>query len=125
MKIDKKIVKYRVRKPDDKSADAKASARANDPDVFRDKNGRPPNHSDAREARASGGPDRINLKIKTPVSIRNVRDEQRHRLNEGHRARAARPLRFHQFEELDHFNGSFSDEDHLGVVRKGGESPSW
>ena len=35
MKIDKRIVKYRVRKPDEKSADAKTSAVANDPDVFR------------------------------------------------------------------------------------------
>ena len=42
MKIDKKIVKYRVLKPEDKAAaEAKAAAAIdNDPDVFRDKNGK-------------------------------------------------------------------------------------
>ena len=74
MKIDKRIVKYRVRKPDDKqaddkSADSKAAFVANDPDVFRDKNGKTAKvirmHEKLERPEVLIG---STYKIKTPVS---------------------------------------------------------
>src|SRR5438132_1208433 len=69
MKIDKRIVKYRVRKPDEKPADAKTSALSNDPDVFRDKNGKTAKvirmHEKLERPEVLIG---STYKIKTPVS---------------------------------------------------------
>ncbi|MFX9058096.1 hypothetical protein ABTN75_19705, partial [Acinetobacter baumannii] len=68
MKIDKRIVKYRVRKPDEKAPEAKPAA-ANDPDLIRDKTG-----NTAKVIRMHEKLERPEVligstyKIKTPVS---------------------------------------------------------
>ncbi len=122
MKIDKRIVKYRVRKPDDKSAaEAKASAAiANDPDVFRDKNGKTAKvirmHEKLERPEVLIG---STYKIKTPVSDHamyvTINDIV---LNEGTEHEQRRPFEsLYQFEEP----GSFpvdrcADAHHLGCV---------
>src|SRR3977135_127450 len=106
MKIDKRIVKYRVRKPDDKSADARLPAIANDPDVFRDKNGKT-----ARVIRMHEKLERPEVligstyKIKTPVSDHamyvTINDIV---LNEGTEHEQRRPFEvFINSKNLDHF----------------------
>src|SRR3977135_3431659 len=106
MKIDKKIVKYRVRKPDEKSADAKTSAVTNDPDVFRDKNGKTAKvirmHEKLERPEVLIG---STYKIKTPVSDHamyvTINDIV---LNEGTPHEQRRPFEvFINSKNLDHF----------------------
>ena len=108
MKIDKRIVKYRVRKPEDKAAaEAKASAAiANDPDLFRDKNGKTAKvirmHEKLERPEVLIG---STYKIKTPVSDHamyvTINDIV---LNEGTEYEQRRPFEvFINSKNLDHF----------------------
>jgi hypothetical protein len=127
MKIDKRIVKYRVRKPEDKAAaEAKASAAiSNDPDVFRDKNGKT-----ARVIRMHEKLERPEVligstyKIKTPVSDHamyvTINDIV---LNEGTEHEQRRPFEvFINSKNLDHFQWIVALTRIISAVfRKGGD----
>src|SRR3954468_9270327 len=127
MKIDKKIVKYRVQKPEDKAAaDAKAAAAiANDPDVFRDKNGKT-----AKVIRMHEKLERPEVligntdKIKTPVSDHamyvTINDIV---LNEGTEHEQRRPFEvFINSKNLDHFQWIVALTRIISAVfRKGGD----
>jgi hypothetical protein len=127
MKIDKRIVKYRVRKPEDKAAaEAKVSAAiANDPDVFRDKNGKT-----ARVIRMHEKLERPEVligstyKIKTPVSDHamyvTINDIV---LNEGTEHEQRRPFEvFINSKNLDHFQWIVALTRIISAVfRKGGD----
>src|SRR5246127_737667 len=130
MKIDKRIVKYRVRKPDDKqaddkSADSKAAFVANDPDVFRDKNGRT-----AKVIRMHERLERPEVligstyKIKTPISDHamyiTINDIV---LNEGTEYEPRRPFEiFINSKNLDHFQWIVALTRIISAVfRKGGD----
>jgi hypothetical protein len=127
MKIDKRIVKYRVRKPEDKAAaDAKASAAiANDPDVFRDKNGKTAKvirmHEKLERPEVLIG---STYKIKTPVSDHamyvTINDIV---LNEGTEHEQRRPFEvFINSKNLDHFQWIVALTRIISAVfRKGGD----
>src|SRR3569833_3379475 len=109
MKIDKKIIKYRVLRPEDKAAaEAKAAAAAleHDPDVFRDKNGKTAKvmrmHEEIKRPDVLIG---STYKIKTPVSDHamyvTINDIV---LNEGTEYEQRRPFEiFINSKNLDHF----------------------
>src|SRR6185437_14896639 len=69
MKIDRKIIKYRVKKPDEKAPEARPGAQAADGEVFRDKNGKTAKvirmHEKVERPEVLIG---STYKIKTPVS---------------------------------------------------------
>ncbi|HUI63061.1 MAG TPA: hypothetical protein VLX90_22730, partial [Steroidobacteraceae bacterium] len=69
MKIDKRIVKYRVRKPDEKAAESRPQVAAADMELARDKNGRTAKvirmHEKLERPEVLIG---STYKIKTPVS---------------------------------------------------------
>src|SRR5215467_9376640 len=125
MKIDKKIVKYRVRKPDERPADAKTTAAAVDPDVFRDKNG-----NTAKVIRMHEKLERPEMligntyKIKTPVSDHamyvTINDIV---LNEGTDFEQRRPFEiFINSKNLDHFQWIVALTRIISAVfRKGGD----
>src|SRR5256885_7389459 len=127
MKIDKRIVKYRVRKPEDKAAaEARAAAAiANDPDVFRDKNGKT-----AKVIRMHEKLERPEVligntyKIKTPVSDHamyvTINDIV---LNEGTEYEQRRPFEvFINSKNLDHFQWIVALTRIISAVfRKGGD----
>jgi hypothetical protein len=127
MKIDKKIVKYRVQKPEDKAAaDAKAAAAlANDPDVFRDKNGKTAKvirmHEEIKRPDVLIG---STYKIKTPVSDHamyvTINDIV---LNEGTEYEQRRPFEiFINSKNLDHFQWIVALTRIISAVfRKGGD----
>src|SRR2546430_5464643 len=125
MKIDRRIVKYRVRKPDEKPADAKAAAAANDPDVIRDKNGKT-----SKVVRMDEKVERPEVligstyKIKTPVSDHamyvTINDIV---LNEGTDYEQRRPFEiFINSKNLDHFQWIVALTRIISAVfRKGGD----
>src|SRR3984893_4984255 len=125
MKIDKRIVKYRVRKPDEKPAEAKVPAVINDPDVFRDKNGKT-----AKVVRMHEKVERPDVligstyKIKTPVSDHamyvTINDIV---LNEGTEYEQRRPFEiFINSKNLDHFQWIVALTRIISAVfRKGGD----
>src|SRR3569832_792218 len=125
MKIDKRIVKYRVRKPDEKAADPKAAAAANDQDVFRDKNG-----NTAKVIRMHEKVERPEVligstyKIKTPVSDHamyvTINDIV---LNEGTESEQRRPFEvFINSKNLDHYQWIVALTRVISAVfRKGGD----
>lgn len=131
MKIDKRIVKYRVRKPEDKAAaEAKAAAAfahelANDPDVFRDKNGKTAKvirmHEKLERPEVLIG---STYKIKTPVSDHamyvTINDIV---LNEGTEHEQRRPFEvFINSKNLDHFQWIVALTRIISAVfRKGGD----
>src|SRR3569832_105289 len=127
MKIDKKIVKYRVLKPEDKAAaEAKAAAAlANDPDVFRDKNGKTAKvirmHEEIQRPEVLIG---STYKIKTPVSDHamyvTINDIV---LNEGTEYEQRRPFEvFINSKNLDHFQWIVALTRIISAVfRKGGD----
>jgi hypothetical protein len=127
MKIDKKIVKYRVLKPEDKAAaEAKAAAAlANDPDVFRDKNGKTAKvirmHEEIKRPDVLIG---STYKIKTPVSDHamyvTINDIV---LNEGTDYEQRRPFEvFINSKNLDHFQWIVALTRIISAVfRKGGD----
>jgi hypothetical protein len=127
MKIDKRIVKYRVRKPEDKAAaEAKLSAAiANDPDVFRDKNGKTAKvirmHEKLERPEVLIG---STYKIKTPVSDHamyvTINDIV---LNEGTEHEQRRPFEvFINSKNLDHFQWIVALTRIISAVfRKGGD----
>src|SRR3954462_8173660 len=108
MKIDKKIVKYRVQKPEDKAAaEAKAAAvLANDPNVFRDTTGKTAKvirmHEEIKRPDVLIG---STYKIKTPISDHamylTINDIV---LNEGTEHEQRRPFEiFINSKNLDHY----------------------
>ena len=127
MKIDKKIVKYRVLKPEDKAAaEAKAAAALeNDPDVFRDKNGKTAKvirmHEEIKRPDVLIG---STYKIKTPVSDHamyvTINDIV---LNEGTAYEQRRPFEvFINSKNLDHFQWIVALTRIISAVfRKGGD----
>jgi hypothetical protein len=127
MKIDKKIVKYRVLKPEDKAAaEAKAAAAlANDPDFFRDKNGKAAKvirmHEEIQRPEVLIG---STYKIKTPVSDHamyvTINDIV---LNEGTEHEQRRPFEvFINSKNLDHFQWIVALTRIISAVfRKGGD----
>src|SRR6201990_3534522 len=127
MKIDKKIVKYRVQKPEDKAAaEAKAAAAvANDPDVFRDKNGKTAKvirmHEEIKRPDGVIG---ATCKITTPVSDHamyvTINDIV---LNEGTEYEQRRPFEvFINSKNLDHFQWIVALTRIISAVfRKGGD----
>src|SRR5882757_7324778 len=127
MKIDKKIVKYRVLRPEDKAAaEAKAAAAiANDPDVFRDKNGKTAKvirmHEEIQRPEVLIG---STYKIKTPVSDHamyvTINDIV---LNEGTEHEQRRPFEvFINSKNLDHFQWIVALTRIISAVfRKGGD----
>src|SRR6201990_1093465 len=127
MKIDKKIVKYRVLKPEDKAAaEAKAAAAlANDPDVFRDKNGKTAKvirmHEKLERPEVLLG---STYKIKTPVSDHamyvTINDIV---LNEGTEHEQRRPFEiFINSKNLDHYQWIVALTRIISAVfRKGGD----
>ena len=113
IKIDKKIVKYRVAK-DEEPAEAGSRRPSRERRVQR--------HPDAREARASGDADRLDLQDQDAgVRSRDVRDDQRHRAERRHAARAAAAVRdLHQLEEPRSLPvDRRADAHHLGRVPQG------
>src|ERR1700727_2252737 len=128
MKIDKRIVKYRVRKPEDKAAAeaAKAAIVANDPDVFRDKNGKTAKvirmHEKLERPEVLIG---STYKIKTPVSDHamyvTINDIV---LNEGTPHEQRRPFEvFINSKNLDHFQWIVALTRVISAVfRKGGDT---
>src|SRR3954453_16573583 len=127
MKLDKKIVKYRVLKPEDKAAaEAKAAAAlANDPDVFRDKNGKTAKvirmHEEIKRPDVLIG---STYKIKTPVSDHamyvTINDIV---LNEGTEYEQRRPFEvFINSKNLDHYQWIVALTRIISAVfRKGGD----
>src|SRR5712672_2468281 len=125
MKIEKRIVKYRVRKPDEKPGDAKTSVVANDPDVFRDKNGKTAKvirmHEKLERPEVLIG---STYKIKTPVSDHamyvTINDIV---LNEGTEYEQRRPFEvFINSKNLDHFQWIVALTRIISAVfRKGGD----
>src|SRR3569832_67633 len=128
MKIDKKIVKYRVLKPEDKAAaEAKAAAALeNDPDVFRDKNGKTAKvirmHEEIKRPDVLIG---STYKIKTPVSDHamyvTINDIV---LNEDTEYEQRRPFEiFINSKNLDHFQWIVALTRIISAVfRKGGDT---
>ena len=125
MKIDKRIVKYRVRKPEDKPTGSAALSSANDPDVFKDKNG-----NTAKVIRMHEKLERPEMligstyKIKTPVSDHamyvTINDIV---LNEGTEHEQRRPFEiFINSKNLDHFQWIVALTRIISAVfRKGGD----
>jgi hypothetical protein len=125
MKIDKRIVKYRVRKPEERSVETKTAAVANDPDVFRDKNGKTAKvirmHEKLERPEVLIG---STYKIKTPVSDHamyvTINDIV---LNEGTDYEQRRPFEvFINSKNLDHFQWIVALTRIISAVfRKGGD----
>src|SRR5215471_4785779 len=126
MKIDKRIIKYRVHKPEDKAAaEAKAAAAAGDGEVTRDKNGRT-----AKVIRMHEKLERPEMligstyKIKTPISDHamyvTINDIV---LNEGTEYEQRRPFEiFINSKNLDHFQWIVALTRIISAVfRKGGD----
>src|SRR5215468_8700706 len=129
IKIDRKIVKYQVQKPEDKpaakSSEAKAAAAAGDPEITRDKNGKT-----AKVIRMHEKLERPEMlvgstyKIKTPVSDHamyvTINDIV---LNEGTQYEQRRPFEvFINSKNLDHFQWIVALTRIISAVfRKGGD----
>ena len=128
IKIERKIVKYQVQKPEDKAADKAAEARAAaqaDPDTVRDKNGRT-----AKVIRMHERLERPEMligstyKIKTPISDHamyvTINDIV---LNEGTEYEQRRPFEiFINSKNLDHFQWIVALTRIISAVfRKGGD----
>ncbi len=129
-KIDRKIVKYAVQKPEDKAAaekaaEAKASAQASEPEVVRDKNGRTAKvirmHEKLERPEVLVG---STYKIKTPISDHamyvTINDIV---LNEGTEYEQRRPFEiFINSKNLDHFQWIVALTRIISAVfRKGGD----
>jgi len=129
-KIDRKIVKYSVQKPEnkpatDKAAEAKVSAQSGEPELVRDKNGRT-----AKVIRMHEKLERPEMlvgstyKIKTPISDHamyvTINDIV---LNEGTRYEQRRPFEiFINSKNLDHFQWIVALTRIISAVfRKGGD----
>src|SRR5947209_1845136 len=125
MKIDKKIIKYRVRKPDERPAESRTTASAAEVDVFRDKNGKTAKvirmHEKLERPEVLIG---STYKIKTPVSDHamyvTINDIV---LNEGTDYEQRRPFEvFINSKNLDHFQWIVALTRIISAVfRKGGD----
>ena len=125
MKIDRKIVKYRVKKPDEKAPDLKVVPGSGDTETFRDKNGKT-----AKVVRMHEKVERPEVligstyKIKTPVSDHamyvTINDIV---LNEGTEYEQRRPFEiFINSKNLDHFQWIVALTRIISAVfRKGGD----
>jgi hypothetical protein len=125
MKIDRKIVKYRVKKPDEKAPDLKVVPGSGDTETFRDKNGKT-----AKVVRMHEKVERPEVligstyKIKTPVSDHAMYVTLNAiELNEGTEYEQRRPFEiFINSKNLDHFQWIVALTRIISAVfRKGGD----
>src|SRR6185503_14041394 len=125
MKIDRKIVKYRVKKPDEKPPEGRSSAAADGGELVRDKNGKTAKvirmHEKVERPEVLVG---STYKIKTPVSDHamyvTINDIV---LNEGTEYEQRRPFEvFITSKNLDHFQWIVALTRIISAVfRKGGD----
>jgi hypothetical protein len=125
MKIDKRIVKYRVRKPEERASEARPAAPASDAEMVRDKNGKTAKvirmHEKLERPEVLIG---STYKIKTPVSDHamyvTINDIV---LNEGTDYEQRRPFEvFINSKNLDHYQWIVALTRIISAVfRKGGD----